>query len=144
MQSLFYGAAVAAVSGLLMGAGLKAPLAVEDFEPMQEITGFQTAELDTYAPDAGYVAAPAYAPVSIPAAYAAEDAAEAELKPAVYTVEEPEPAAAPAATYELTSAQTDAPAANIIRSADAVAQPAVVDHSQGFGLIDESEAQPGY
>ena len=144
MKSLFYGGAIAAMSGLLMGAGLKAPLAAEDFEPMDAIAGqFETADVSGYDSGPQY-AAPQYAALAyyVPAAdYSALEAAEepaAELTPAVYTeeTETPAPVAATAPVYQLAAAEPVDMPANVIRSTDAAAEPDVVGRSQGFEMVE--------
>lgn len=153
MKSLFYGAAVAAVTGLLMGAGFKMPAVAEEADSIQEIAGFQTAEMDGYAAPASYSVTQAYVaiPVSAPAYtpdYASyDDAYDAEpgtkLTPAVYTVEDEGPAPAPVSSYRLVPADPQAAPRNLISSAEPAADaPAVVEHSQGFGLASEDEVAP--
>ncbi len=140
MKALFYGGAVAAVSGLLLGAAMKSPLAVEDFEPMAEITGgFETAELNGYAvAPYQYVAPAAYTPVtSLTPFYAVEDE-PAELEPAVYTVEPDDPTPEAVPVYDLAAVEPDEQPANIIRSTDALPDPPVVEHSQGFALVEDA------
>lgn len=140
MKSLFYGAAVATLSGLLLGAGFKAPLAMEDFQSSSAET-FILAEPE--AERAPYQ--PAYlSPIVTPASYttpADQDLSMgATLRPAVYTTEvEPETPApeayAPAAerTYAF-----EPPAPLVIASTDAVAPEAPVERSQGFYVLQEA------
>ena len=136
MKSLFYGGAVAAVSGLVLGAGMKAPVAVADFEPMAEVGGdFEAAELTGYDPAPQYVTQAAYTPVTeFRTLQSAEPAGE--LTPAVYTVEPDE--SAPAPIYELAAVEPDEAPTNIIRSTDALPEPPVTGHSQGFALVEEA------
>ena len=135
MKSLFYGGAVAAVSGLLLGAGLKAPLAAEDFEPMAEITaGFETTEVAGYDAAPQYVAPSYYTPVVQLRPTPAEDA-EADLVPAVYTTEVDDEAPA-AAVYQLAAAEPVQPSADRIRPVQPVESPPVVGASQGFEMVE--------
>jgi len=141
MKSLFYGGAVAAITGLLIGTGLKMP-ALEEFEPMAEVVpGFETAAMSTDSAPAAYVDPGYYTAISTNApADSFQSAAAAELKPAVFEVEQEEPAAAPVA-YEPPVAR-ELPMTNVYRSNDAVREPMIVERDQGFGLVDEAEAQP--
>ena len=142
MKSLFYGSAVAAMSGLLMGAGFKTPLAVEDFQPT-------TAEAFVLAePEIAQAAyQPEYLrPIATPASYSWPTDGQAEmgaaLRPAVYTAEAGAEAPTPAPeAFEPVADRTFAPertAPAVIASNDAVGSEAPFEQSQGFYLLEEA------
>ena len=142
MKSLFYGGAVAAVSGLLLGAGLKAPLAVDDFEPMHEIAGFETAEVSGYDAAPQYVAPTYYMPVvQVHPTATVDEVARAELAPAVYTTGVDDDATGDGAVYRLAAAEPAGSAPELIRRAEPIEAPTVVGASQGFEMVEAPAAE---
>jgi hypothetical protein len=140
MKAMFYGGAIAAVSGLLMGAGFKTPADAFDVRgAAADMPYIQNADFSEPAP--AVQASAAYQPEYLngvayaPAAYQTSLADEAAITPAVYTedVTPPEPASV---SYDQ-DAEAAKPAVNAARSEDASpAEPQPIGQSQGFDMVD--------
>lgn len=144
MKSMFYGGAVAAVVGLIMGAGFKTPSDAFDVRGAQEPQAYiQNADFSddtaqqSYATPSGYqpeyLNGVAYAPADFQPMPAAQP--ETYATPAVYTADDAQDAPAQV-TYASLDESAPAPAPRVTRSEGPAAEPQPVDQSQGFAMVD--------
>jgi hypothetical protein len=136
MKSMFYGAAIAAVSGLMLGAGFKTPLMAEESaaEPMEYVQAAAVADAD-YQPD--YLNSVSYAPAPLqPISTSAQaDDSAAYVTPAAYEPE-PEPVATPDQPVPYGRASTSVDSVAPAEAREPEAAPPAVTRSQGFFVLE--------